>query len=481
MFRKIVSNLAFSPALVGQLGFYAKRLRKEEATRRIGLIFTVLALIVQSFAVFQPPEAANASSPADFVPGGVSSVSDFLKSYDKNSRNIKSVFSSLGITRDEIKAAKSGTVDKSGHYNWSMTSLYSYKKGQRSYKFYNSNGSSGTVYNRPMALTQEGRAPYPSYIGHSKKFGWFAIKKDCGNLITTKQPPSEKAPASKCKDLSATLTNRTTVRLQAVGQRSGDAVIKGYTFTIKDASGKTVKTKKITTSSTKADYTYQLTVAGDYTAKVVVHTSIGDRKATNCAVSFTIETPSDVNKTKAASNLTQDKDAAAVLGMASDKIAYTITAENKGGVTAPFTFKEELDDVLEYAKVIDNGGGTFDAKTNTLTWSTVDLNKGEKQSRTFVVRLDKKIAATNTGTSNPDSYNCVITNTFGNSVEVKINCPTQKVVVEQVVSELPTTGPTENMIFAGGLLAVVAYFYARSRQVNKEIRLIRRDAHAGTI
>ena len=25
MFRKIVSNLAFSPALVGQLGFYAKR------------------------------------------------------------------------------------------------------------------------------------------------------------------------------------------------------------------------------------------------------------------------------------------------------------------------------------------------------------------------------------------------------------------------------------------------------------------------
>ena len=31
MFRKLVSNLAFSPALVGQLGFYAKRLRKEES------------------------------------------------------------------------------------------------------------------------------------------------------------------------------------------------------------------------------------------------------------------------------------------------------------------------------------------------------------------------------------------------------------------------------------------------------------------
>ncbi len=61
MFRKLVSNLAFSPALVGQLGFYAKRLRKEEATRRAGLVFVALALVVQSFSVFSPPESATVS------------------------------------------------------------------------------------------------------------------------------------------------------------------------------------------------------------------------------------------------------------------------------------------------------------------------------------------------------------------------------------------------------------------------------------
>ena len=55
MFRRIFSNLSFSPALVGQLGFYAKRLRREEATRRLGLVFTALALVVQSLAVFSPP------------------------------------------------------------------------------------------------------------------------------------------------------------------------------------------------------------------------------------------------------------------------------------------------------------------------------------------------------------------------------------------------------------------------------------------
>ena len=57
MFRKLVSNLSLSPAIVGQLSFYAKRLRKEEATRRLGLIFTALALVVQSFTLLAPPES----------------------------------------------------------------------------------------------------------------------------------------------------------------------------------------------------------------------------------------------------------------------------------------------------------------------------------------------------------------------------------------------------------------------------------------
>src|SRR3954471_16117242 len=84
MFRKIVSNLAFSPALVGQLGFYAKRLRKEEATRRIGLIFTALALVVQSFAILSPPESANAASGNNVIYGGIRDKNDLLSMYDQN-------------------------------------------------------------------------------------------------------------------------------------------------------------------------------------------------------------------------------------------------------------------------------------------------------------------------------------------------------------------------------------------------------------
>ena len=40
---------------------------------------------------------------------------------------------------------------------------------------------------------------------------------------------------------------------------------------------------------------------------------------------------------------------------------------------------------------------------------------------------------------------------------------------------------TENMIFAGIVLAVVVFFYYRSKQLGTEVRLIRRDINGGTI
>jgi len=49
------------------------------------------------------------------------------------------------------------------------------------------------------------------------------------------------------------------------------------------------------------------------------------------------------------------------------------------------------------------------------------------------------------------------------------------------VTQLPHTGPTENMVFAAIALAVVTFFYYRSKQMNKEIRLVRRNLNRGTL
>lgn len=524
MFRKLISNIAFSPALVGQLSFYAKRLRKEEATRRLGLIFTALALVVQSFAVFQPPESANAASANDFISGGVTSKSQLLSHYDRNTNNFKSIMSSLGITRAELVNTKAGTVSSSdGVYSWGHQAKFGAAKGEGSHSYKMSNGNTGKVYYRPLSLW--GPATYGSYVGYSKKFGgWFAILKNCANLATKKPPasppkpkpqPPKPKPTASCVLVRALVTDRTNLQLSGEATTSGGASIKAYKFTVKDSSGKTITTKRASSSSTAIGLDgFRVNKQGKYTATMTVETSVGDKTAKACNASFNIAAPevcavnpklpidspecqpcpgtpslwikdetcrADILKTKYANNISQkDIDATTTLAKASDKIAYKLNVKNVGTQTTTVELSDNLGDVLDYATLIDAGNGKYDEEAKTITWEEITLKPSEEQSRIYMVQLESNIAAMPQGYSDRDSYNCKMTNTFGNTTEVNVDCPAVK-QVEEVVTKLPHTGVTENMIFAGTVFAIVTYFYARSRQMKKEVRLIRRDLNSGTI
>ncbi|MGB4768603.1 MAG: hypothetical protein WBP22_05080 [Candidatus Saccharimonas sp.] len=580
MFRKLVSNLAFSPALVGQLGFYAKRLRKEETTRRIGLIFTALALVVQSFAVFSPPEPANAASSQDLVRGGVSNIGQYLSHYDSNTNNIRDMYTAMGITREEIQAAGNnrGTINsKDIPQSFGMNPHFSAAQGERRYDFPLARGGTGTVYYQPLALwdskpwTIQNGSSYEVFIGQSAKAGWFAIMLNCGNLNLKSPPPTPPCPAGmtgtypncsvppkmcpypgkthllegdpNCKptpkcpvpgktQLDATdpnckpdpVASCTSLKinkifdeyqLSAAASTQYGATVKSYVYIIK-RDGKTIDTitksssgKLTNTASTKQ------TKQGKYTIELTVKTSVGDRTGTNCVKSFTIPAPKmcpvnpkllesspdcqpcpgdttlwikdekcapQVIYTKTANNTTQDNgDATKTTARAGDRIIYTLNLENAGKAPIEVIPQEILSDVVEYAEIIDPGNGSYNAETKTLTWPKVTLEPKSKQTRIFSVKVLDTIPAIGQGMSNKTSYDCKMDNTFGNTISINVDCPIQKETIEQVVNELPKTGPRENMIFAGVVLAVVAYFYFRARQTKKEIRLIRRDINAGTI
>lgn len=403
MFRKIVSNLSFSPALVGQLGFYAKRLKKEEATRRLGLVFVMLALVVQSLVVFQPPESANASSQNDFVAGGLGlgsnrSIDNFLHPYDQNSNNMKDIMNYVGITREEIVASKFSSWIAADTLSWGLEPRLSAAQGEKKVDIYKDGKVVRTVYTRPLKVLNGANTRIYGWIGHSDKFGWFAIMQACGNLVTTKIPTPPSTPKPP-------------------------------------------------------------------TPKPPTPTPL----------------PANIVQSKSAKNITQGNvNASTVVAQENDRISYTIKVENTGGTASTVELKEQLADVLEYAKIDDFGGGQYKTATKTLEWPSVTLGAGQFQSRTFVVQLLDTIPATPKGASDPTSYDCSMVNVFGNDVTINVNCAPAK-VVEEVVSEMPQTGPAENMLFSGIVLAVVTYFYARSRQINKEIRLIRRDLNAGSL
>lgn len=557
MFRKLISNLAFSPALVGQLGFYAKRLKKEEATRRIGLIFTALALVVQSFAVFSPPESANAASDNDIIRGGCSTKECILSGYDNNVQGFRDFLSYFGITRAELSAGTwNGYQDK-----WYINSNdWPISFGRQTYN--NRDGSiniNGSTYYYGHLAAWGSNSWYAGLRGYSAKAGEFHILANCANLGLKTLPPPPPPPAPpmctipgkthlpagdpNCKpDPKCTIPGKTHLpandpackpdpvaacsslritkfgdnyQLSGAGTVANGATVESYTYVVK-RDGKVVDTiTKPANGSLTNTATTKQTTQGTYTVELTVKTSLGDKTAPDCVKTFTIPPPAmcpqnplitednpecqpcpgdptiwikdekckaDLVLTKAAANITQSKtDATTTTARAADKILFTLQITNQGKAPADITPTEPLGDVVEYASIADAGGGTYNAETKTLSWPAVTLKPGEKQTRIFSVKVLDTIPAMATGASNPASYDCKMVNTFGNTVEIGVDCPVQKEIVEQTVAQLPHTGPRENLIFAGVLAAVVVYFYARARQVKKEVRLIRRDLNAGTI
>ncbi|MDR1969767.1 MAG: DUF4139 domain-containing protein, partial [Candidatus Nomurabacteria bacterium] len=204
-----------------------------------------------------------------------------------------------------------------------------------------------------------------------------------------------------------------------------------------------------------------------------------DRKC-DCSDPETADNNPDCRNKKSAINNTQDGvDATTVKANGGDVITYTITIVNTEKTNATITVKDILADVLEYATLTDYGGGAFDEKTKTLSWQVI-LKPGEVTVRNFTITVKKPIPAMAQGQNRPSSYDCVMSNRYGTNVDITVNCPPQK-VIERVVKQLPTTGPGENIIFGGIVVAVVVFFYARSRQLGKEVRLVRREFNTGTL
>ncbi len=492
MFKNIVSNLPFSPALVGQLGFYVKRLRDEEATRRLGLIFVALALVMQSLAVFQAPQSANASSGGDLVSGGIpgTTVSGLLGIYDNNTQNFRDVMSYVGITRANLASTQLQTFKTGKKIIWGASMHYSYSDGERSYNIYNSSGTLiKTIYSRPLSLSGSATREFTGWVGQAS-FGWFAIRQSCGNLVADIIPPK---PPEKCSLNSDWLASDSRCKpcLYNSSILAGNPLCVAPVVSIPCIYNTAIKA----TDSNCRPCPYNLLIWVNSAScvkppdKCALNPNLlaSDTLCQPCPGNETIwiNDPSctpNIVKSKTSINLTQGSvDGSSVIAKAGDQISYTIAADNTGtNKASSVELKDSLADVLEYATLVDSGGGIFDQTTKNLSWPSVDIAAKAKQTRTFVVKMLDTIPATARGASNDTSFDCIITNTFGNSISIKVDCPTPK-VVEQIVTNLPVTGPKENFIFAGIVLSVVTYFYARSRQQGKEIRLIRKDISMGTI
>lgn len=171
---------------------------------------------------------------------------------------------------------------------------------------------------------------------------------------------------------------------------------------------------------------------------------------------------------KTGANLTQNiSDANNTTAQPSDTILYTLYAQNAGKATVKnYVFQENISDPLDYADVVDLHGGTIDAN-NLITWPALDIKSGETATKKVTVRVKAIIPATPASTSNINHFDLIMTNVYGNAVNIKVPSPPIK-TVETVAATLPNTGPGETMFFGAVVVMFAGYFFARARLLAKE-------------
>ncbi|HWB39232.1 MAG TPA: hypothetical protein VG604_03240 [Candidatus Saccharimonadales bacterium] len=181
---------------------------------------------------------------------------------------------------------------------------------------------------------------------------------------------------------------------------------------------------------------------------------------------------------KSATNLTQGiANANGTTAHAGDVIVYTLSVRNVG--KAPlvnFVFTEDLDDVMDYALPIDLHGGTL-GTDNQVTWPAVTINPGQLVTKQIAVKVKSPIPTTPTNPHNTYKFDLVMTNTFGDTVNIHLPSPPIKTVSRITTTQLVNTGPGTGLFIAGAVVFMAAFFYSRARLLQEESTVAVQEAN----
>ena len=289
-------------------------------------------------------------------------------------------------------------------------------------------------------------------------------------------------PTAVCKSLTISKEVSRTKRIfEARSEALNGASIKSYTYDFGDKSSQV--TNKSSSATNTVDHNF--TQPGSYDVSVSLDTSLGKVTSANCVVRVVVDKPDGkplLSISKKAKNLTTNKDDAnGSIANAGDDIEYSLTTVNYGdGDAKDITLQpEDLQDVLEYSNIDMNTlqGGVFDANNKTIAWNNkVTIKAGESINKTFKVKIKDPIPTNpkSTTLSNRSSFDMVMTNVYGNVINIKLP-ETPAKTTETVTTALPKTGPGAGLTLSIGLTMVVGYFFARSRLLAKEFDIVRAD------
>lgn len=527
MFYKLVSNLPFTPGLIDQVSFYVKRLKREEVTRRYGLIFMALAVSLQIFAMVSPPEASLASSTNDIIYGGGSKesiINVYRSNRDSLGRtDIQAIFHYFGIDETVLNNTQIVSIQSRAENDFRSVGRHH----KFSFDIAQDTGPT-VVYMRPLHAWDSGAySTYSALRGVNKNGREFWILLNCGNIVMngpyTPAYPDLQIIKSSIPDANTTVKPGDTIKYKLAYRNAGqgaatnmqiqditpektelvDGSAKGNSpgdpVTI---SGKTITWRHGNTGSVLGpstfyhSATFEVKVSdkaqdGDKICNTAVISSSEGSKTSN-EVCHTVnvvappppppETQPIITLDKKVKNVTQGlEDANETTAQPGDVLEYTLITSNVGTKKANNheLDPEDMSDVLEYADIEDLDDGVIDMGTGIVKWSKVDIDVNSSVTKTIIVRVKNPLPSTPVSTSDPASYDLIMENVYGTS-HIRVNLPAAPVKqIERTTQQLPNTGIGANIVFLTIISMCVAYFYSRNRLMTKELSIIKREYNQG--
>lgn len=250
------------------------------------------------------------------------------------------------------------------------------------------------------------------------------------------------------------------------------------------------KATKTNASTALTDTVKHVYADGDYTAKATVTYTIGSDTKTShtiaCAAAVSTKPDQPLTPSKSATNISQKLTPATTQttkANGGDVIEYAITTHNSFDYDrANYTVSDYIGDVMDYADVdqafLIQQGGVFDSATKTVSWTAQTVKANSDLVNKLRVTIKNPVPATNKPGTMGTSFDCVISNKYGTETTIPINCPPAK-TAEYIATVLPNTGPGTSMFIGAVMMVIVAYFFARSRLLGKELELVRAEYATG--
>lgn len=516
MFRKLISNLPFNPGLLHQLSFYSKRLHQEESVRRTGVIFTLLAVGVQSLAILSPAQVSLATGDGDIVFGARTKqqiINALTSGVDSKGRgDIKQIYEYYGVRLADIQAALDTTV-KSREREYITTGRGDSPGIDIPIQI---PGTGTTIYERSLNNwdIKYYENTYPAITGTATGEGklkgrqFWILLRGCGNITFAPIPKNPKIKIDKTRSGNESLKAGDEVNYKIEFTNSGEAAANNVDITdvIAENLEFVSQSSSIPLSFTKNTNRLSWTVAAleptqswhfislrVKVLRVLVDngelcnvatmsaTNGGSVEAKNCGTQVT-DKYSRITKSKKVSNLTQKiADAHNTVAKAGDNLEYTLTVTNTGNQAAEnyIADSDSLIDILEYADLISYEGGSYDKVNQRITWPMVSIPAGGTITKKFQVKIKSPIPTTPPSLSDPLSYDFKLRNIFGNEVVVNLDKPIISTAYEVTTTNIPNTGPGSSILASLMAVTVIGYFYARSRLLAKEVDVIKAEQVVG--